>query len=352
MELMIDRLSKQYGSKIAVDRISLKLEKGVYGLLGANGAGKTTLMRLLCGILKPTGGTVSLDGADVTTEEYRSKLGYLPQDFGYYPDFTGRDFLLYMAALKGLSKAEAKKKSAELLNLVDLKYAADKKIKTYSGGMKQRLGIAQALLGNPKVIILDEPTVGLDPIQIIEIRDLITELGQTHTVIFSSHILSEVQAICDQILMIAKGKLVAFGEPEELQRQLLAPNEIVLTTSAVDTELAAVLEGVEHITEITTGATDSEYTVAHIQTDCEDIYELSGAVFRAFAASEHIIYEMTLKKGNLEDMFIELSENAGAADKNVEDTNEAVSLPAEETASEVSSPSMEGIPTESEDYGV
>lgn len=220
MELMIDRLSKQYGSKIAVDRISLKLEKGVYGLLGANGAGKTTLMRLLCGILKPTGGTVSLDGADVTTEEYRSKLGYLPQDFGYYPDFTGRDFLLYMAALKGLSKAEAKKKSAELLNLVDLKYAADKKIKTYSGGMKQRLGIAQALLGDPGLLILDEPTAGLDPKERVRFRELIAELGKESIVLLSTHIVSDIEHIADVVLMMKDGQLIYQGAWSEAKGDL------------------------------------------------------------------------------------------------------------------------------------
>ncbi len=142
MELVIDRVSKQYKNKIAVDRISLKLDKGIYGLLGANGAGKTTLMRMICGILTPTGGTITYNGIDVLQEEYRAVLGYLPPDFGYYPDFTGRDFLLYMAALKGIGKKEADKKVKELLELVSLADVAKKKIKTYSGGMKQRLGIA------------------------------------------------------------------------------------------------------------------------------------------------------------------------------------------------------------------
>lgn len=157
MELIIDRVSKQYKNKIAVDRISVKLRQGVYGLLGANGAGKTTLMRMLCGILKPTSGTITFDGVDVSEEQYRAVLGYLPQDFGYYPEFTAMDFLLYLAALKGIPKVQAKRKANELLALVSLDDVGRKKIKTFSGGMKQRLGIAQALLNDPKLVILSLP---------------------------------------------------------------------------------------------------------------------------------------------------------------------------------------------------
>ena len=154
MKLIIDRVSKQYQNRIAVDRVSATLQKGVYGLLGANGAGKTTLMRMLCGILKPTGGTITFDGIDVSEEAYRAVLGYLPQDFGYYPEFSALDFLLYLAALKGIPKAQAKRRARELLALVSLQEAEKKKIKTFSGGMKQRLGIAQALLNDPKLLIL------------------------------------------------------------------------------------------------------------------------------------------------------------------------------------------------------
>ena len=202
MELCIDRLTKQYENKIAVDRVSLQLTNGVYGLLGANGAGKTTFMRMLCGILKPTSGTVTFDGMDVSSEEYRAELGYLPQDFGYYPDFNGMDFLLYMASLKGLTKTEAKRKSKKLLELVSLSDVAKKKIATYSGGMKQRLGIAQALLNDPKIIILDEPTAGLDPKERVRFRNLIKELGTESIVLLSTHIVSDIEHIADTVLMI------------------------------------------------------------------------------------------------------------------------------------------------------
>lgn len=215
MELIIDRLTKQYQNKIAVDRISLKLHKGVYGLLGANGAGKTTLMRMICGILKPTSGSVSFDNHDVTTEEYRSALGYLPQDFGYYPEFTGMDFLLYMAALKGLDKSYAKRKAAQLLQVVSLQDKANKKIKTYSGGMKQRLGIAQALLNDPKILVLDEPTAGLDPKERVKFRDMIAELGKESIVLLSTHIISDIEHIADVVLMIKNGQLIYQGRKDD-----------------------------------------------------------------------------------------------------------------------------------------
>lgn len=212
MELMIDRLSKQYKNKIAVDRISLRLQKGVYGLLGANGAGKTTLMRMICGILRPTGGTVSFDDMDVSEEGYRAILGYLPQDFGYYPEFSGQDFLMYLAALKGISKPKAKRKTDELLELTALRKVAKKKIKTYSGGMKQRLGIAQALLNDPKLLILDEPTAGLDPKERVKFRELIQQLGEDSIVLLSTHIVSDIEHIADNVLIMRAGQLVYQGK--------------------------------------------------------------------------------------------------------------------------------------------
>ena len=216
MELCIDRLTKQYENKIAVDRVSLQLTNGVYGLLGANGAGKTTFIRMFCGILKPTSGTVTFDGMDVSSEEYRAELGYLPQDFGYYPDFNGMDFLLYMASLKGLTKTEAKRKSKKLLELVSLSDVAKKKIATYSGGMKQRLGIAQALLNDPKIIILDEPTAGLDPKERVRFRNLIKELGTESIVLLSTHIVSDIEHIADTVLMMKAGQIVFNGSADEI----------------------------------------------------------------------------------------------------------------------------------------
>lgn len=222
MELILDRVSRQYGPKIAVDRVSARLGVGVHGLLGANGAGKTTLLRMVCGILTPTSGSIRLDDLDVTQEEYRGRLGYLPQDFGYYPEFTGLDFLLYMAALKGLSRGEARRKAEELLRLVSLEAVGKKKIKTYSGGMKQRLGIAQALLNDPRLLVLDEPTAGLDPRERVRFRELIGQLGQDSVVLLSTHIVSDVAHIAGDILLMKDGRLIYQGPWDESRGDLEA----------------------------------------------------------------------------------------------------------------------------------
>lgn len=216
MELILDRLTKNFGSKIACDRISFTFTKGVYGLLGANGAGKTTLMRMMCGVLSPSSGNISYDGIDVSREEYRDALGYLPQDFGYYPEFTARDFMLYVAALKGLTKTKAREKTEELLELVSLKNEAKKKIKTFSGGMKQRLGIAQAMLNDPKILVLDEPTAGLDPKERVRFRNLISRMGADRIVLLSTHIVSDIEHIADTILMMKSGQLIHSGSLDEI----------------------------------------------------------------------------------------------------------------------------------------
>ncbi|MDE7177349.1 MAG: ABC transporter ATP-binding protein [Lachnospiraceae bacterium] len=221
MELSVDRLTKHYGRKIAVDCVSAVLKPGVYGLLGENGAGKTTLMRMLCAILESTSGEVFLDGREVTAmgADYRDLLGYLPQDFGYYPNYTAKEFLLYMAALKGIPRDIAGKRTEELLDVVGLNEAVTKKIKTFSGGMKQRVGIAQALLNHPKLLILDEPTAGLDPKERVRFRNLISDYAKDCIVMLSTHIVSDIEAIADEVLLMRKGKLVAQGSVSELTKK-------------------------------------------------------------------------------------------------------------------------------------
>lgn len=210
MELQLQDLRKQYGAKCAVGGVSASLVPGIYGLLGANGAGKTTLMRMICGVLKPTSGSISLNGKTIEQlgEQYYTHLGYMPQDFGFYPDFTAREFMLYMAAVKGLDKRKAKKRTEDLLHMVNLSDVADKKIKSYSGGMKQRLGIAQAELNSPSILILDEPTAGLDPKERVRFRSIISDFAKEKIVILSTHIVSDVSYIADTILMMKKGSFL------------------------------------------------------------------------------------------------------------------------------------------------
>ena len=221
MELSVDRLTKQYGNKIAVDCVSTVLKPGVYGLLGENGAGKTTFMRMLCAILESTSGEVFLDGREIVSmgAEYRDILGYLPQEFGYYPNYTAREFLLYMAALKGIPRDTAKKRAGELLEIVGLNDVGTKKMKTFSGGMKQRVGIAQALLNYPKLLILDEPTAGLDPKERVRFRNLISDYAGERIVLLSTHIVSDIEAIADEVLLMKRGKVLTQGTVSELTKK-------------------------------------------------------------------------------------------------------------------------------------
>ncbi len=222
MELKTIELTKKFGSKTAVDHMNLALSNGVYGLLGANGAGKTTFMRLLCGIQTPTSGKIVLDGKNINSlgEKYRDLLGYLPQNFGYYPDFKALDFLLYVSALKGLSDKNTKEKSEELLEAVGLSAESKHKIKTFSGGMKQRLGIAQAMLNDPHILILDEPTAGLDPKERVRFRNLISAFAKDRIVILSTHIVSDVEFIAEEIIMMKSGKIVHFGKLQEITSEI------------------------------------------------------------------------------------------------------------------------------------
>lgn len=222
MNLVLDNLTKKFGGFAAVDHINLTMTNGVYGLLGVNGAGKTTLMRMLCTLLKPTSGSIYCDGKDIFELdcEYRNLLGYLPQDFGFYPEFTVKDYLLYIAAIKGVRPAVARKRTKELISKVGLVKAADKKMKKLSGGMKRRAGIAQAMLNNPKILILDEPTAGLDPNERIRFRNLISELSEDRLVLLSTHIVSDIEYIANEILMMKDGAIVNKGTLDGIIRTM------------------------------------------------------------------------------------------------------------------------------------
>ena len=218
MKLELNNLTKKFGDFTAVDHMNLTMSSGVYGLLGVNGAGKTTLMRMLCTLLKPTSGSITCNGKDILKMdgEYRKLLGYLPQDFGFYPEFTVRDYLLYIAAIKGLRPAVAKKRVKELIPQVGLTKAAGKKMKKLSGGMKRRAGIAQAMLNDPKILILDEPTAGLDPNERIRFRNLISELSEERLVLLSTHIVSDIEYIANEIWLMKDGKLMHKGTADEI----------------------------------------------------------------------------------------------------------------------------------------
>lgn len=218
MELEIRNLTKEFQGMKAVNHISYTLKNGVYGLLGVNGAGKTTLMRMLCTLLKPTEGTIKCNGHDIFEmgPQYRKLLGYLPQDFGYYPDFTVKNYLLYIASAKGIRPGTANKLVSEMIEKVGLAQAQNKKMKKLSGGMKRRAGIGQAMLNNPKILILDEPTAGLDPNERIRFRNLLSELAKERMVLLSTHIVSDVEYIANEILLMRGGEILHSGTPDEV----------------------------------------------------------------------------------------------------------------------------------------
>ena len=280
MELSLDRLTKHYGNKIAVDCVSATLKPGVYGLLGANGAGKTTLMRMLCAILESTSGEVLLNGKEVTAmgDDYRNVLGYLPQDFGYYPNYTAMEFLMYISALKGIPKIIAMKRSKELLEEVGLSHVANKKVKTFSGGMKQRVGIAQALLNNPDILIFDEPTAGLDPKERVRFRNLLSEYAGDKIVILSTHIVSDIEAIADEVLLMKKGKFVLQGTVQELTEkangkvwELTVPAKEARKWQAKTTVANLRHEGKEVVLRIISDKKPSEEAVS-CEATLEDLY--------------------------------------------------------------------------------
>ena len=314
--ISMEHLTKCYGDLLAVDDLSFEINEGhVYGFLGPNGAGKSTTMNIMTGCLSATAGRVSIDGYDIfdSPGEAKRRMGYLPEQPPLYLNETPEEYLRFVGQAKGLKGAELEGQIRDVMEQTRIGEVRRRTISALSKGYRQRVGIAQALLGDPRVIILDEPTVGLDPIQIIEIRDLIKQLGKTHTVIFSSHILSEVQAICDRILIINQGKLIAFDTPEGLEKRLLSPSEITLTAEGTEETVRAILADAAHITQMEIREASAERVSVTLKTDLEDIYQLSRQLFFLFADRKTALLEMALKKANLEDIFLELTESTDTA---------------------------------------
>lgn len=316
--ITVEHLTKCYGDFVAVSDLSFEIDEGhVYGFLGPNGAGKSTTMNIMTGCLSATEGRIRINGYDIFEEPEQAKkmIGYLPEQPPLYMNETPAEYLRFVGEAKGLKGLQLKRQVEEAAGQTKIEHVMDRLISTLSKGYRQRVGIAQALLGSPRVIILDEPTAGLDPIQIIEIRDLIRQLGENHTVILSSHILSEVQAICEKVLIISKGKLAAFDKPENLEKLLLASNGISFTVEALKEEVEEVLGSISLITDWEVKTQENELTAVSVKTQSENMRDICRGLFFAFADKNKAILEMSSKKANLEDVFIELTEGESEVDE-------------------------------------
>lgn len=292
MELKMIKLTKQFSDFTAVDHMNLTMTNGVYGLLGVNGAGKTTLMRMICTLLQPSGGKILCDGKDIFKmgADYRKLLGYLPQDFGFYPEFTVKDYLLYIAALKGIRPVVAKKRVKDLISKVGLSKAANKKMKKLSGGMKRRAGIAQAMLNDPQILILDEPTAGLDPNERIRFRNLISELSEDRLVLLSTHIVSDVEYIANEIWLMKDGQLLHQGTADELIRSM---SENVWKCYADKSDIPVLMK---------------QYKISNIKS------EPHGVELRIISR-EKPFPDAVMEEANLEDVFLYyFGEKAGVDD--------------------------------------
>lgn len=308
--IQVEHLVKRYGGRTAVDDLTFTLEPGgIYGFLGPNGAGKSTTMNVMTGYIAADGGRVVIDGHDILRNPIAAKscIGYLPEVPPLYTDMTVREFLLFAAQLKLVSKRDRKEQIEMLLEKLSLSEVSGRLIRNLSKGYRQRVGLAQALVGNPKVLILDEPMVGLDPKQIIEMRELIKSLAGEHTVILSSHILSEVSAVCDHILILSGGKLMASGSPEELQQMMQGKIALTVMVIGEKEQAEAVLAQMEEVTQYHFEAGEEEGSIViHIETK-EDA-DIRKALSVALAGAGMPILSMSRSERSLEDIFLELTE--------------------------------------------
>ena len=307
--IQVEHLTKWYGSNQAVKDLSFEIgDKGVYGFLGPNGAGKSTTLNMLTGCLSPTEGKIIVGGFDILEEPKKAKkrIGYLPEQPPVYMQESPWEYLHFVGEAKGLKEKELETQVSDALAKTGTEDVKHKRIGALSKGYRQRVGIAQALLGDPQVVILDEPTVGLDPIQILDIRNLIRELGRDRCVIFSSHILSEVQTVCDSVLMIAGGRLVAFDTPENLEKQMRSAQQIRLTARAGEEKLREIAETVAGSSVLSASADADGYT--SLTLSGSGGYGLTEKLFGAFAQANVPLAELRIARADLEDVFLELAE--------------------------------------------
>ena len=315
----VKNLVKKYGNHTAVDHLNFTIEEGhVYGFLGPNGAGKSTTMNIMTGYLGATEGEVLINGHDILKEpeEAKKQIGYLPELPPLYMEMTVREYLEFVAELKGIAMNKREESINEVEKMVKIWEVENRLIRNLSKGYRQRVGLAQAVLGFPKIIILDEPSVGLDPKQIIEIRELIRQLAKKHTVILSSHILAEVREVCDYILIISKGKLVASDTPENLERNLGDSDLIEVETKASPDEVRRILETVDGIRSISTKHLENGITWAQVQEKKNT--DIREKVFQAFAQNHQPLLKLNPLQVSLEDVFMELTQSDRAAEEYAE----------------------------------
>ena len=308
----VKNVTKKYGSTVAVDNISFDVKDGeVVGFLGPNGAGKSTTMNMITGFIEPTSGQIIVNGNDISKKQKKAKkdIGYMPENVPLYYELTAKEFITYMAELKMVKRNVRKQEVQEVIKEVGLEEVQNKLIRNLSRGYKQRVSMAGALIGNPDVIILDEPTVGLDPKQITEIRNLIKKLGQKHTVILSTHILSEVSQICERVIIINKGKIIAIDTPENLEKATKEKNSISITVEDPKDNMQNLKEKIKEIETIEFKRDNNDGTKQYIVTSSSDV-DLRKKLFEVLTKEEIVIFELKKTETTLEDAFIKLIDKA------------------------------------------
>ena len=346
----VNNLVKRYGDHTAVDHLSFKIEKGkIYGFLGPNGAGKSTTMNMITGYIASTEGTVRIDGHDILEEPEAAKkcIGYLPEQPPLYFDMTVLEYMKFVADLKKIPKDKKATMIEEVMDMVKISDMRNRLIKNLSKGYRQRVGLAEAIMGYPEVIILDEPTVGLDPKQIIEIRTLIKDLKKKHTVILSSHILSEVSAVCDYVLIISHGKLVASDTPENLGKLAEGSNTLEMLIKGEKSQIKQALESIEGVNSVTIEK-DEKQNLWSAKVSTEENNDIREKVFYKMSDTNSPIYEMKSKKVSLEEIFLELTASEKPASASEDDTDQKSSESQETAEAKTEAVNVEQTSTESQ----